>query len=296
MSLSLGLNEHHQAQVVAYMRFARYNKVQQMRTIDTCFEDVKCSRLGEDTYTCDEVEDIINSLQQVVHADIESELINMSHTNILMLRQMFQQAENWHLKLQADISELENGELMDKIRDFEDQEFSGKKTESASKVKLLPLNESGGSSLLRMKITEVEEENEKLKERLSKLETQSIKLLEEKDHLSQEIGAMQKYVSNLNNEPQKSKTDIEGMKRLEVEMRQTQITSDNFQMMESDLSRTKLELLKVNEMLSMAEMELEKKVSHTTPFKNLKLMLQKKNEQLKELRQTLSKYEETCDE
>jgi len=36
--------------------------------------------------------------------------------------------------------------------------------------------------------------------------------------------------------------------------------------------------------------ELEKKVSQTVPFQNLKGMLQKKNDQLKDLRRRLSKY------
>ena len=60
--------------------------------------------------------------------------------------------------------------------------------------------------------------------------------------------------------------------------------------MEGQLSTTKHELLKVREMLEMAEKELEKKVSQTAPFKNLKQMLQKKNEQMKDLRRRLSKF------
>jgi len=36
--------------------------------------------------------------------------------------------------------------------------------------------------------------------------------------------------------------------------------------------------------------ELEKKVSQTAPFQNLKQMLQKKNDQIKDLRRRLSKY------
>ena len=56
-----------------------------------------------------------------------------------------------------------------------------------------------------------------------------------------------------------------------------------------DLSSTKHELLKVQDMLKMAESDLEKKVYQTAPFRNLKQMLQKKNEQLKDLRKRLSK-------
>lgn len=65
-------------------------------------------RLVEDTYTLDEVTDMLDGLCAVVRGEVESELINAAHTNVLLLRQMFSQAEKWHLKLQTDISELEN--------------------------------------------------------------------------------------------------------------------------------------------------------------------------------------------
>ena len=65
-------------------------------------------RLVEDTYTLDEVTDMLDGLCSVVRGEVESELINSAHTNVLLLRQVFSQAEKWHLKLQADISELEN--------------------------------------------------------------------------------------------------------------------------------------------------------------------------------------------
>lgn len=51
---------------------------------------------------------MLDGLCAVVRGDVESELINAAHTNVLLLRQVFSQAEKWHLKLQADISELEN--------------------------------------------------------------------------------------------------------------------------------------------------------------------------------------------
>ena len=65
-------------------------------------------RLVEDTYTLDEITDMLDGLCAVIKAEVESELINAAHTNVLLLRQVFSQAERWHLKLQADISELEN--------------------------------------------------------------------------------------------------------------------------------------------------------------------------------------------
>ena len=56
----------------------------------------------------EEVLEMLESLQSAVRDEVESELINTAHTNVLLLRQVFSQAEKWYLNLQADISELEN--------------------------------------------------------------------------------------------------------------------------------------------------------------------------------------------
>ena len=51
---------------------------------------------------------MLSGLCSAVKADFELELVNTAHTSALLLKQLFEQAEKWHLKLQADISELEN--------------------------------------------------------------------------------------------------------------------------------------------------------------------------------------------
>ena len=51
---------------------------------------------------------MLNGLLAVVRGEVDSELIHTSHTSVLLLIQLCQQAEKWHLKLQAEISELEN--------------------------------------------------------------------------------------------------------------------------------------------------------------------------------------------
>jgi len=65
-------------------------------------------RLTDDTFTLDEVNEMLDGLLSVVRSEVDNELDHTTHTNILLLLQLFQQAEKWHLKLQADISELEN--------------------------------------------------------------------------------------------------------------------------------------------------------------------------------------------
>jgi leucine zipper transcription factor-like protein 1 len=62
----------------------------------------------DSTFTLEEVEDVLSDISNEVSTEIESELINSAHTNVLLLQQIFKQAEKWHLNLDADLAELEN--------------------------------------------------------------------------------------------------------------------------------------------------------------------------------------------
>ena len=57
---------------------------------------------------CVQVLQILSSLEDQIKMDVEGDLAYAMHTNLLLLRQLFGQSEKWHLKLNADISQLEN--------------------------------------------------------------------------------------------------------------------------------------------------------------------------------------------
>lgn len=59
-------------------------------------------------YTGDEVASILTALQDTVANEVRTELRDASHTNGLLLQQLLANAEQWHLTLTADVSELEN--------------------------------------------------------------------------------------------------------------------------------------------------------------------------------------------
>lgn len=61
--------------------------------------------------------------------------------------------------------------------------------------------------------------------------------------------------------------------------------------LETDLSQTKFRLLEIKQQLEASEKELEKKFSQTAAYQNMKKMLVKKNDQIKQLRQRIGKYE-----
>lgn len=69
---------------------------------------IETLRLVEDTYTANEVSDILDGLCAIVKQDVQKELLNTCHCNVLLLRQFFVQAEKIFLDLPVDTNELEN--------------------------------------------------------------------------------------------------------------------------------------------------------------------------------------------
>ncbi|XP_028415802.1 leucine zipper transcription factor-like protein 1 isoform X1 [Dendronephthya gigantea] len=301
----IGINEHHQETIINYLRFARYNRGQCLRSVDACFEEYKDGRLVEDTYTLEEVLEMLHSLQSVVKGEVESELINTAHTNVLLLRQLFSQSEKWYLNLQADISELENRELIEEIAKFEEREFSAKKTVSqtsvssklAQKPKLEPLSDGSGSTLLQMEINRLQEENARLKEKIKMSESMAACVLDERSKLKADLEKTQSQLSTMS-----QSGDGEEIKELERRMQTVTMEMENVRKASStgggkvaeigeQLSNAKHEILRLQHDLQEKEKELTKKFNETTQYTNMKQMLQTKNEQMKKLRQRLKKYE-----
>jgi leucine zipper transcription factor-like protein 1 len=135
------LNDHHQDQVVTYLRFVRLKRFQFLKELGLAFEEVTerryaftthplvhlfivpradmdslwgC-RVNETTFTATEVSAILKELESLIRSDVEHDLINLSHTNILLLQQYYTQAEQWHLKLTSNIAQLENKWVHDVI-------------------------------------------------------------------------------------------------------------------------------------------------------------------------------------
>ncbi|XP_061777664.1 leucine zipper transcription factor-like protein 1 [Nerophis ophidion] len=291
-----GCNEHHQSEVISYMRFARSKRILRLKTVDSCFEELKDSRLVEETFTVDEVRDMLDGLHAVVRGEMEMELINTAHTNVLLLRQIFYQAEKFFLRLQTDISELENRELLEQVAEFEKTDFKAtdKMNQESSKPKLAPLNEGGVSELLNKEIARLQEENDKLKAKLRSLESQAMSVLDDKTEAEralkdlrnvqgdQQLSAHAKEISCLQNTVAALKDDYE---------RSLTVSAASQNNLQENLVSAKHELLRVQEQLALAEKELDKKFQQTAAYRNMKEILTKKNEQIKDIRKRLQRYE-----
>ncbi|XP_023250805.1 leucine zipper transcription factor-like protein 1 isoform X1 [Seriola lalandi dorsalis] len=292
-----GFNEHHQNEAINYMRFARSKRVLRLKTIDSCFEELKDSRLVEETFTVDEVREMLDGLQAVVRGEVEMELINTAHTNVLLLRQLFSQAEKFYLRLQSDISELENRELLEQVAEFEKTDFKTtdkQLNQETSKPKLAPLNEGGVSELLNKEIARLQEENNKLKARLRTIESQAMSALDDKTKAERALKDLKKVQGEQQLAAQSQEiTSLEDtVAALKEDYERSLCTSAASQKdLQENLISAKHELLRVQEQLALAEKELEKKFQQTAAYRNMKEILTKKNEQIKEIRKRLQRYE-----
>jgi len=190
MAEDLGLNEHHNSIVLNYMRFAKFQRAQCLKAIKDGFEDAKDTKLLDDTFTIEEVEDILKDIDSMVETEVETELFGAARTNVLLLQQIFLQAQKWHLDLDADLSALENRELLDKVKRWESSELSNQTVDdkpSLVQKKLAPLNEGGPVQLLKVQIGQLEDENKMLRDRLKELEGTALTAINEKKTLSNEL-------------------------------------------------------------------------------------------------------------
>uniref|UniRef100_A0A8C4NN94 Leucine zipper transcription factor-like protein 1 n=2 Tax=Eptatretus burgeri TaxID=7764 RepID=A0A8C4NN94_EPTBU len=290
------LNEYHQHQVVSYLRFARAQRTLRLRAVHSCIADLKESRLVDGMFTAEEVCELLDELGDVLRSELESELIHTAHTNVLLLRQLLAQAQRWHLTLQADVSTLENRELLEQIADFEASELSNtnmKTNVEPGRQKLAPLNEGEPSDLLNQEITRLKEENDKLKTRLSTVEAQATQALEERLSLEKSF----QEVRNL--EESKQHGPSSGDHELEEELAKMHLglqkerdkVADCRRVLEEGLAKSRQEVLAIQAQLQLAEQELDRKFQQTAAFRNLKAILEKKNELIRDLRQRLAQYE-----
>ncbi|KAK8743004.1 hypothetical protein OTU49_001481, partial [Cherax quadricarinatus] len=258
----LGLSEEHRVCMSGYLRFTRYQRAHHLRSVDACFQDVKDTRLVEETYTAEEVMEMLEALEDVVRAEVETELIHASHTTSLLLAKLFTQAQKWHLTLTVDTSDLENQELLDEIKKFEEQDVQPRPSMELPSPKrrvLAPLTDvDGPMGLLQAEMHRLSSHNEELKVKLEQAEAKARDLEKGKTEMSVNLQAARDEVNTLkncmatrptNDDVTELVDEVEKM-RLQLAMQQTDTTMDQ---LSSDLTVSRQTLLQVKAQLQLAE-------------------------------------------
>lgn len=240
------------------MKFARYLRSQNIKQIEHCFSDA-VSRLYDDTYTKEEVRNILGDIEKIVKYDSESELINFSHNNVLMLQQLFTQAEKWYLRLEIDISELQNQELLEMIQKLESDENQLAKPKPTNEV----LTEEGTIALLRIEIERLKEDNERLSNMIQDVEDKADLYKDEKNKLSEKLTNAQKEIKNyktmlVDAKDKNPQGDFSVAKKMEEKLIKVEnLLTMNKEESENNQEKLKMELISTREKVKQVEAQLQ---------------------------------------
>uniref|UniRef100_A0A915CJ72 Leucine zipper transcription factor-like protein 1 n=1 Tax=Parascaris univalens TaxID=6257 RepID=A0A915CJ72_PARUN len=205
---------------------------QGMSTVDAIRDDAKelieaasdafqkRKKLIDETFTRDEVSKILGDLCEVTAGELESELINTSHMNLLLFRQLCAQAEKFNINLFINLSELEDRELLDAVQIFEKEHFEKKAAKTATILRHLIALEGTVEeriqrrdseekarmveelSIREMEMAELRRKSEvdRVREQqlMNELETLEHRLLQTKEQLALKESELEKKFANTN--------------------------------------------------------------------------------------------------
>ncbi|CAG7730529.1 unnamed protein product [Allacma fusca] len=310
--MALDLNPIHTDLVSDFLQLSRYQQTQRIKSIEHCFSNLLNYKIREDdTYNGDEVVKLVQDLQEIVVDEVNTELTDAIHTNVLLTQQLLKQAEDWHLTLTTNVAELENREKLNAIKNYDESQKKDpeKPTITVTHLKnVIPLEDYGAATALKQEVVQLLAENGILKRKIEELEIAAVGRGSEEDEnaenlgssqsLSRELEKAQKEIELLSaaltaantqdEELLKVETAVEKM-RLELESTRKSAQEDREKLRE-DLESREDKLRQVQSSLLLAEKDLEKKFQATGAYANMKKMLMQKNRIIKQLRQKLAQY------
>lgn len=248
---NLDVNEHHEEILREYIRYFREQTSIGLRSFHSIGDEFKIRRLSDESMmTVNEIEDLLNEFAELFRKEFEQEFTHQYRVNALLIKQLFQQAEQWFLRLNPNFDQLENRRLIDLIRDYEQHQLPNKKSQRTRDL-YDPINDTKSTILLKTEIEKLQQLNSQLKSRLLQYE-------KDDDLLTHEFEEKSRLHSNK-----------------EASFHQTLTTNEK-------------RLKDIQQALALAENELEKKFNQTNTFMNMKKIIEQKNQQIRELRQQLA--------
>jgi len=270
MSISLsGLNDTHADQIEAYIRFARSKKREHCSEVKGAFDDAKDMKLLEDMYSQEDAHRILRDIRDSVHVAAKDQLNLYGRMSALYLQEVFKQAEAKNISMKIDFSKLDDAIKLagiEKILGHDDKEMSGNKLQS--------IGGGGVDTNLVEQIKDWEAKNGRLQRDFEDTTDKIKRELKYNVQLKLDIAAMREQVRDARRDYDNTKEGNEKAMGQELD----DLTDD---LARAKRNNSEVELEKE---LEKIKSELAGRIADSTQFRQLKLMIQAKNTQIKELR------------
>ena len=97
-----------------WLKFLRGKRERQVKEVEACFEDQR-EMFQEDMYTRDEVLRMLGSLQSAVRSTVMTDQQMTANMSVLLIRQMFEEAEAAEIDMDLDMTIVEDHNLLSEV-------------------------------------------------------------------------------------------------------------------------------------------------------------------------------------
>lgn len=252
------------------------------------FKDMRESRLFEDVYSKDDVEEILSELMTSVRDSVKRDLEATTSMSALVLEQVLSAADDGGVSVAVDMSKTEDSGSISRIRDLA----------SAAGIGAL-----GDLDVKRKNVVKLES----MREEHNRLVADNLRLAEESAALRERYEAMQAAASAANRDKadavaklQAAHAEAAALRAGASEAAAVAATAAahaaEIESLRSELARLHAQAEGAKTRALTAEKEREASVNSSKAFLMLKQLLTRKNAQLAELRAKVKKYEPEADD
>jgi len=221
---------------------------------------------------------MLDSLSETLRADLSRNLQRVSHSNVVLLRQLFAQAEDTDNNLTVDTSYLEDEMLLSLVAKMEEESEKKKHDTLATATAQTASLKAGQLPSLdsRKEADALLSGNAQLKARLIELQQELVNVNREKTELNEKCVAL---------EQKQAETVIATTAPAEPT-----VSSAEADALREELAAVKSEHTEKETALAELQAAMDMKLQETPQFKAMKDMMAKKNSQIKTMREALAGY------
>uniref|UniRef100_A0A7S1G303 Leucine zipper transcription factor-like protein 1 n=1 Tax=Bicosoecida sp. CB-2014 TaxID=1486930 RepID=A0A7S1G303_9STRA len=275
-------------QVQDFLKFFASKRDITVAEVGSLFEETRDTRVLEDMYSRDEVEELLDSLLGAVQDTARRDLEKASQMAALVLEQVIAQAKRAGVDVDVDMSKTEDESLLADVGKARDDSF-GKEAEEERRATTTKLES------LKDEHTRLASESEKMSEQVAQLQernktvmAQCTKALREKSEATERVRELEEELASLRSRA------VGAESKAAESVAASTATAGEVEGLRNTVAALRDELTEARALAAAAMEEAagaNARVSETKQFQQLRSMLTKKNTQLTDLRKRLAVYE-----
>ena len=300
------LSPENQDQVISFLKFFRSKRDVSLDQISADFRDTKNDSLTEDMYTVQEVEKGYDSMSLVVQDTTRNEIGSIINMCVLLLTQLFTQADDEGVELEMDTALVEDQRLLEEVEKMTlDKNTNNMKKgmrlkDTLAQTKKDLMQAESDRDLAQGKLKNVSKKYKAEQKMNDDLNHQIMELQAKLKKAKKERKASITAAANEEKEEEESKEDspskpVAEPTLLVANAYENEIESDEEGKGQEFEDLTPTELIgkykKAKKYIAELKNDLDKRLNDSKQFKSLKQMMMDKNALLSKTRVRLEKYE-----